>query len=71
MNAGPRLSQLLTFGPPPTRSLKIEYSRPECAIEVVDDVNQAVNHINTFGSGHTDVIVTENGQYFAHRAPTF
>ncbi|XP_003741149.2 probable delta-1-pyrroline-5-carboxylate synthase [Galendromus occidentalis] len=60
VNAGPRLSQRLTFGPPATQSLRTEYSRLECAIEVVDDVKQAITHINTYGSGHTDVIVTEN-----------
>lgn len=60
INSGPKLTQLLTFGPPPAKTMKHEYSSLECCIEVVKDVNEAINHIHTFGSGHTDVIITEN-----------
>jgi len=59
--AGPNLSRELTFGPPPTKSLRIEYGRLACTVEVVNDLNAAINHINTYGSSHTDTIVTENG----------
>ena len=37
-----------------------EYLGPILAIKVVDDLAVAVDHINQFGSGHTDIIVTEN-----------
>ncbi|XP_022115057.2 delta-1-pyrroline-5-carboxylate synthase isoform X1 [Pieris rapae] len=60
IHAGPKLSGHLTFGPPPARSMKHEYSALECCIEVVSDIDEAVDHIHKFGSSHTDVIITEN-----------
>lgn len=60
---GPVLNQMLTFGPPLAKSLKHEYGALECCIEVVKDVDAAIDHIHTYGSGHTDVIVTENSKY--------
>ncbi len=38
-----------------------EYLDAILSIKVVDDVNEAVNHINTYGSHHTDCIITEDG----------
>lgn len=37
-----------------------EYLGPILAIKVVDGLDAAIEHINRYGSGHTDVIVTEN-----------
>ncbi|WP_110687523.1 glutamate-5-semialdehyde dehydrogenase [Salinicola aestuarinus] len=37
-----------------------EYLAPILAVRVVDDFDQAVTHINRYGSQHTDAIVTEN-----------
>lgn len=37
-----------------------EYLAPVLAIKVVDDIDQAIDHIEMYGSHHTDVIVTEN-----------
>lgn len=38
---------------------KTEYSDKIVSIKVVDDIYDAIDHINTYGSGHTDVIITE------------
>ena len=37
-----------------------EYLAPVLAIKVVDNIDQAIDHIEMYGSHHTDVIVTEN-----------
>jgi len=37
-----------------------EYLDYTLSIRVVDDLNAAIEHINHYGSGHTDCIVTEN-----------
>jgi len=37
-----------------------EYLAPILAVRVVKDLDAAINHINTYGSQHTDSIVTEN-----------
>lgn len=58
--AGPKLSKCLTFGPPPATSFKTEYGDLACTIEIVDSISDAIDHIHTYGSSHTDVIVTED-----------
>lgn len=37
-----------------------EYLAPIVAIRMVDTLEEAITHINTYGSHHTDAIVTEN-----------
>jgi len=37
-----------------------EYLAPVLAIRVVDGLDQAIEHINRYGSGHTDSIITED-----------
>ncbi len=39
-----------------------EYSDKVVSIKIVDNIDEAINHINTYGSGHTDCIMTENEQ---------
>jgi len=38
---------------------RTEYLAPILSIKLVDSVNEAIEHINTYGSGHSDAIVTE------------
>ena len=37
-----------------------EYLDKICSVRIVDDLDAAIGHITHYGSGHTDVIVTEN-----------
>jgi len=37
-----------------------EYLAPILSIKIVDDIDDAINHINTYGSGHTDGIITND-----------
>ncbi|XP_061600784.1 delta-1-pyrroline-5-carboxylate synthase-like isoform X2 [Cololabis saira] len=60
IHAGPRFASYLTFSPSEVKSLRTEYGDLECCIEVVDSMEDAVDHIHKYGSSHTDVIVTEN-----------
>jgi len=39
---------------------KTEYNDLILSIKIVDDAEEAINHINKYGSKHTDAIVTEN-----------
>jgi glutamate-5-semialdehyde dehydrogenase len=39
-----------------------EYSDLILAIKIVDSIEEAINHINTYGSRHTDAIVTEDSE---------
>lgn len=60
INSGPKIRELLTFGPPAAKSMRTEYGALECTIEVVSDVDDAINHIHKYGSNHTEAIVTED-----------
>ena len=37
-----------------------EYLAPIISVKIVNGVNQAIGHINKYGSSHTDTIVTKN-----------
>ncbi|KAL3650194.1 Delta-1-pyrroline-5-carboxylate synthase [Castilleja foliolosa] len=57
---GPRASSILSI--PEASSLHHEYSSLACTVEIVDDVNAAIDHIHEHGSAHTDCIVTEDDE---------
>jgi len=58
--SGPKLFKTLTFGPPKAERMCMEYGDLACTIEIVSDMDEAIRHIHQYGSGHTDVIVTED-----------
>ena len=37
-----------------------EYLDYKVSVKIVDGIDEAIDHINTYGSGHTDAIITEN-----------
>ena len=57
---GPRAVTMLNL--PPAQHLRIEYGDLAMAVEIVGGVTEAVEHVNAHGSGHTDVVVTEDPQ---------
>lgn len=44
---------------------RTEYLDYKLSIKVVNDLEEAINHINTYGSGHTDSIVTKDPEQAA------
>ncbi|KAK7372413.1 hypothetical protein VNO80_05791 [Phaseolus coccineus] len=57
---GPVASSLLNI--PQALSFHHEYSSLACTVEIVDDVYAAIDHINLYGSAHTDSIVAEDNE---------
>lgn len=60
INSGPLFQQLVKFPPPLTNNFKHKFSTLEINIELVDDVQAAIDHINKYSSGYADSIVTDN-----------
>ncbi|XP_052158087.1 delta-1-pyrroline-5-carboxylate synthase 2 [Oryza glaberrima] len=47
---------------PKVDSFHHEYNSMACTLEFVDDVQSAIDHINRYGSAHTDCIITTDGK---------
>lgn len=62
LHPGPRLARHLPVHSGVVSNMRSEYGGLECSVEVVDSVDEAVKHINSHGSSHTDTIITENGE---------
>lgn len=60
LNIGSRLSKELPFYNSTSTNYSVEYGSLECTLEIVDSLAEAIEHINGYGSGHTDAIVTTN-----------
>ncbi|PRW58951.1 delta-1-pyrroline-5-carboxylate synthase B-like isoform X1 [Chlorella sorokiniana] len=48
------------LGLPAAPSARHEYSSMDCTVELVSGLDQAIDHIHTHGSGHTETIITED-----------
>lgn len=58
-----RTRQIIDCQPATEEDWCTEYLDYILSIRVVDSLNEAIDHINTYGSGHTDVIVSENDDH--------
>lgn len=57
----------IDIDPANEKDWKTEYLDTILSIKIVDHIEQAVEHINTYGSGHTDAIITnskKNARWF-------
>lgn len=48
------------LGLPPAPSPRHEYSSLDVTIELVSSLNEAIDHIHAYGSGHTESIITDD-----------
>ncbi|PSC76802.1 delta-1-pyrroline-5-carboxylate synthase A isoform X2 [Micractinium conductrix] len=60
LHGGERAAGALSL--PPAPSPRHEYSSLDVTIELVGGMNEAIDHIHTHGSGHTECILTEDKQ---------
>ncbi|KAK4470791.1 hypothetical protein MN116_006312 [Schistosoma mekongi] len=61
--AGPgmvRLGGNLTNSMEPAKNLSHEYGDLECTVELVESADEAIEHIASYGSAHTESIITED-----------
>ena len=63
IRACPRTLKLIPFAKPATeQDWSEEYLDLIIAIKIVDNVDDAIKHINTYGTKHSDAIITSNSQ---------
>ena len=55
-----RTQKLIACKPATEEDWRTEYLAPILSIRIVDSLDAAIDHINTYSSQHTDAIVTEN-----------
>ncbi|OWM87463.1 delta-1-pyrroline-5-carboxylate synthase-like [Punica granatum] len=56
--SGPKVGSIMEI--PQAGSFHCEYNAMACTVEIVDDVRDAIDHINKHGSSHTDCIIAED-----------
>lgn len=56
----PRTVSIINIDRATDEDWKTEYLDLILSVKVVENADEAINHINTYGSGHTDAIVTQN-----------
>ena len=61
-----RTADIIQVQPATGEDWETEYLDAILSIKIVDSLDEAVDHINTYGSGHTDAIITENSAHAGH-----
>jgi glutamate-5-semialdehyde dehydrogenase len=56
----PRTRELIDAGPATEEDWSTEYLDLAMSVRIVDSLDEAIAHINTYGSHHTDTIVTDS-----------
>lgn len=56
----PRTAAIIPVAPATEADWRTEYLDYKLSVKVVKDLDEAIEHINTYGSGHTDAIITES-----------
>ncbi|XP_024964087.1 delta-1-pyrroline-5-carboxylate synthase-like [Cynara cardunculus var. scolymus] len=62
--AGPRVNGVVNFSK--ANTFHHEYNSKACTIEIVKDVDEAIDHIHSYGSSHTECIVTDDHDVAEH-----
>jgi len=57
-----KTQNIINVSPANDESFKTEYLDYQISIKVVTDIDEAINHINKYGSGHTDAILTQDSK---------
>ena len=55
-----RTRQIIDVQPANEQDWRTEYLDYKLSVKVVDSLNEAIEHINKYGSGHTDCIITQD-----------
>ena len=58
----PKTRKIIEVGAATEADWKTEYLDYKLSIKIVDNIQEAIGHINQYGSGHTDAIITEDKQ---------
>ncbi len=57
-----RTQSIIPVEPAEEEDWGTEYLDYKLSVKIVDDIDEAIDHINTYGSGHTDSIVTSSAE---------
>lgn len=61
-----RTADIIQVQPATEEDWKTEYLDAILSIKIVDSLDEAIDHINAYGSGHTDAIITGNTEHAHH-----